>query len=81
MKHHMLTTVDNPYNPFTQFDEWFAFDTQNGYNSLDYLARIANTSPDLSDYDYDLEIETAIQEIISMNVLGIYRRVEEPNES
>ena len=22
----MLTTFDNPYNPFTQFLEWFQFD-------------------------------------------------------
>ena len=26
----MLTTSDNPYDPFTQFDEWYAFDERKG---------------------------------------------------
>ena len=75
MKQTMLTTIDNPYDPFTQFDDWFAFDEEKGYHSLSYLARIAKTSPDLSDYDEYMEIERAIDEIIRLNILGIYRKV------
>ena len=26
-----LTTIDNPYNPFTQFDDWFMFDIEHNY--------------------------------------------------
>ena len=40
----MLTTTDNPYNPFKNFDEWFMYDTEKGYNSCGYLARIAKLS-------------------------------------
>lgn len=71
-----LTTIDNPYDPFTQFDEWYSFDTGKGYNTCGYLARIARTSEDLSDFDNDLETRRAIDEIVSMNILGIYRKVE-----
>lgn len=71
-----LTTIDNPYDPFTQFDEWYSFDTGKGYNTCGYLARIAKTSEDLSDFDNDLETRRAIDEIVSMNILGIYRKVE-----
>ena len=71
----MLTTEDNPFNPFTQFDDWFAFDEQKGYHSCAYLARIARTSYELSDADNDLAIESAIDEIVSLNVLGIYKKV------
>ena len=46
----MLTTIDNPFDPFDQFDEWYAFDTQKGYYSCDYVARLAYTSPELSEY-------------------------------
>lgn len=24
----VITTIDNPYNPFTQEDEWFSFDVK-----------------------------------------------------
>lgn len=71
----MLTTDDNPYNPFTQFDEWFQFDTIKGYNSLNYLGRIANVNANMSDKAIDEEIERAIDEIIKYNPLGIYKKV------
>lgn len=71
----MLTTIDNPFNPFEDFDSWFQFDIEKGYYSCDYLARIAKTSDQLSDYEYDLEIERAIDEIIELNPLQIYKKV------
>lgn len=78
---HMLTTVDNPFDPFTQFDQWYAWDQAAGYYTSDYLARIVRTSDDLSDADQDLAIEYAIDEIVRENVLGIYRKVSEKSES
>lgn len=71
----MLTTIDNPYNPFTQFDEWFAFDESKGYYTCEYLARIARSSDELSPEDEALAINAAIDEIIELNVLGIYKKV------
>lgn len=71
----MLTTVDNPYNPFVQFDEWYAYDHQRGYNTLEYLARMAPTSIELSDEENDMILNDAITEIIYYNVLGIYQKV------
>lgn len=60
-----LTTIDNPYNPFTQFIDWFMFDVTKGYNSCGYLARLAKTSDQLSDRENDEEIERAIDDIVS----------------
>lgn len=73
---HMLTTVDNPYDPFTEYDDWFAFDSRSGYNTPGLLARVVKTSHDLSDADQNVAIENGIKEIVSENVLGIYRMVE-----
>lgn len=70
-----LTTSDNPYNPITQFDQWFAFDQQQGYFTCEYLARIAKTSNDLSPLDQAIAIEEAIDEIVQMNLLGTYKKV------
>ncbi len=75
MVEHMLTTVDNPYDPFTQFDEWYQFDQAAGYNTSGLLARIVVTSDELSEADQSLAIEHAIEEIVQVNALGIHRKV------
>jgi len=75
MARTMLTTIDNPFDPFTQFDEWLAFDEDNGYYTCAYLARVTITSDELSEADEELAIEDAIDEIIKYNVLGLYKRV------
>jgi hypothetical protein len=75
----MLTTVDNPWNPYTDYDEWYAYDQSHGYNTPGYLARIAKTSDDLSDADNDLAISQAIDEIISLNINGMMKKVSNPN--
>lgn len=72
---HMLTTVDNPFDPFTQFDEWYGFDESHGYHSTGLLARIVRTSEELSETDQDQAIEDGIEEIVKENVLGLYRKV------
>lgn len=71
----MLTTFDNPFDPFTQFDSWFAFDVEKGYYSCSRLARIAKLSDDLSEKEADEEIERAIDEIIQYDFLNIYKKV------
>ena len=43
----MLTTIDNPFDPFEQFYSWFLFDVEKGYNTCAYLGRIARTSEQL----------------------------------
>ena len=75
MAEHMLTTTDNPYNPFTQFDEWYNFDTASGYHTVALLSRIIKTSDGLSDADQSQAIEDAIDEIVTENVSGVHRKV------
>ena len=74
---YMLSTIDNPYSPFTQFDEWKAFDESKGYYTCEYLARIAKTSSELPDDLADKAVDDAINDICRLNILGIYRRVKE----
>jgi hypothetical protein len=76
----MLTTVDNPFDPFTQFDLWFLFDVEKGYNSCAYLDRIAKTSDQLSDKENEEEIERAIDEIIKYDFMNIYKKVKKEAE-
>lgn len=71
----MLTTVDNPYSPFDQFTLWHLFDKEKGYNTCEYLARIARTSEDLTDQENSAEIDRAIDEIIKYDPFNLYKRV------
>jgi hypothetical protein len=75
MVDHMLTTVDNPFNPFTEFDAWYSFDLAHGYDTAGFLARIVNTSDGLSEVDQAKAIEDAIDEIVKENVNGVYKKV------
>jgi hypothetical protein len=72
---YMLTTVDNPFDPFTMFDEWYEYDIRMGYNTSAFLARIAKVSDELSEPDQALQIQNAIDEIIQENVSGMWRKV------
>lgn len=71
-----LTTKDNPYNPFTQYEEWNAFDVRKGYNTNSYLARVVIASPHLPPADYEQAIEDAVNDAIKYDPLGIYTKVE-----
>jgi len=76
MAEFMLTTVDNPYDPFTQFNEWRVWDESRGYHTLSLLARVTRSSPELSDEDQKLAIEQGMDEIVSA-IVGVYRKVSD----
>lgn len=76
MAKYAITTIDNPYDPFEQFDAWYMFDMDKGYSTCSYLDRIARTSSQLSDEENDKEIERAIDEIIKYDFQNIYKKVK-----
>ena len=80
-KECMLTTIDNPFDPFEQFTSWLMFDIEKGYNSCSYLARIVNLSDDITQKEMDEEIDRAIDEIITLNPLGIYIKATRQTET
>lgn len=80
VKAKWVTTLDNPYNFFTQFDEWYAFDTQMGYNTCSYVDRIAKTSNSMSEYDRKKAINDAVDEILRFNLTGNYILVEQEDD-
>nr|FAA03056.1 MAG TPA: hypothetical protein [Siphovirus LN-2020-2] len=71
-----LTTEDNPFDPFDEFEEWFNFDVTQGYHTCAYLARVATTSTDLTEADQVEATNEAIEEILELNLTGNYQVVE-----
>lgn len=70
-----ITTTDNPFDYFTQFDEWNAWDQSRGYHTLSYLARVCSTSNEFDEVADEVEIDQAIDEILDFNVTGNYIEV------
>ena len=66
----MLTTEDNPFNPFTQYNDWLAYDEHAKYYTNSYLARVCITSPGLSDSSQQTAIRQAMDEIVKLNLSG-----------
>jgi hypothetical protein len=71
----MITTVDNPIDPREDFDRWYTWDVQNGYNTCAYLSRIAFLLPDDPEELNDHQIEAAIDEIIAIHDDGMYKKL------
>jgi hypothetical protein len=72
----MLSTIDNPYDPFDDYNKWYAFDAHMGYHSPSLLARCTVLSDEQSDVDQSLAIENAIEEIVTQNVSGVHVKVQ-----
>ena len=68
----MLTTKDNPWNPFTHFKEWFQFDTSHGYNSSALLARVVVTSESLPPLEQIADHNEAIQDIVDNDPFNLF---------
>jgi len=78
----MLTTVDNPYNPFDNFENWYAYDMllasqQSRPTVCSYLARIGHFSSQMTEELENRAYESAINEIVEFNVTGLYRKITE----
>jgi hypothetical protein len=68
----MLSTPDNPYNPFENFDDWYACDEARGHHTCSYIARLTFDSPAFSDDMNQVAINDAVERIYAANPKGMY---------
>lgn len=73
-KDSMLTTFDNPFNPFTEFDRWWKEDLLLGHNCCGLLANESNVSDVASDEVNDKTIIEAMERIVKREPM-IYKIV------
>lgn len=70
----MLTTSDNPFNPHDNYEQWLYFDTQQGYNTQSYIARVYRaklTNPDDEVEEIEELLNETYKEIMDVNPLGL----------
>lgn len=71
----MISTSDNPFNPFDDYDAWLNWDMVNGYNTPALLDRLSITSDQLSDADQTADLEDAIDRLVDLNPNGMLIKV------
>lgn len=69
---YMLTTFDNPYNPFSDFSSWYMFDCEKGHNTSSRLARIVNLDSEMTQKEIDEERERAMNLIVKYDFEDMY---------
>lgn len=74
---YMLTTLDNPFDPFNDFASWFKFDLEKGHHTCSRIDRIANLSNEMSQKEVDEEMERAIDLIVKYDFEDKYIKVQE----
>lgn len=79
----LLSTSDNPYNPFDDFINWYRFDIAKGYNTCSYMARVCE-STDLSNREERAAYNKAAEEAVALNLTGnrilVYRDASPDSE-
>lgn len=75
IKEVTVTTIDNPFNPFDNFDAWFQFDVEKGYYTSSKLARLTHLTDDMTEKEENEEVERAVNRLIEIDPLDIYIKV------
>ena len=68
----MLTTFDNPYNPFVDFQSWYMYDCEAQHNTCGRLDRIVDVNSEMTEKELDAAREDAINFIIKYDLEGIF---------
>lgn len=72
MKACALTTIDNPWNPFTNFRDWYNYDESHDYGSCSIVDRLSHTTDDMTLVEEAKEIERAILSFVEADPTGLY---------
>lgn len=85
MDKYRLTTSDNPYDPFKEWDLWLHYDISHGYSTCERIASIIHPAEALTDEINDRVIEDVMDEIIDLGAFDnkgnfvTYKKVLNPD--
>lgn len=75
MKEVMLTTIDNPFDPFTRWEDWYNYDLYLDHGCCEIIGRLSAASSSVSPASQQHEYEAAIDSFIKHDPLRIYKKV------
>src|SRR5690348_16656515 len=62
----VLTTIDNPYNPKTDYMKWKQWDEENGYYTESFIARLL-----MMEEDFDMDDELGVVALTNKVIMDI----------
>ena len=70
----MLTTIDNPFNPFVDYNLWMLYDKEKGYDTSERLMRIAKgyMFEGMSQVEEDKAVDRAMDDLIEIDILNVF---------
>jgi hypothetical protein len=71
----LLTTEDNPYSPFDDWDSWYGYDTRMGYNTCALLARVAVTGSTINDGGTKEAMEMIVKHDVTGKHMMVTRKI------
>lgn len=71
----LISTKDNPFDPFEQFDDWYRFDKEKGYDSNERVTRLAHFEENMTEPEVDQEYERAIDRLIEIDPFDLFIKV------
>lgn len=79
-KEAMLTTTDNPWDPFDNFYEWYREDQRLAQDQCratccGYLAKLMPCTDEVSEEEYNQVQNDVIDEIVELDLSGTFKKV------
>ena len=70
----MLTTIDNPFNPFVDYNLWMLYDKEKGYDTSERLMRVAQQYmfEGMSQVEQDNAVDQAMDDLIEIDILNLF---------
>lgn len=74
-KETWVTTLDNPFDPFKEAENWKRFDEDHGYHTTSLICRFLVDSDEFDEETYRECLESAVDDVVRFNPTGNYRKV------
>ena len=75
MREVAISTFDNPYDPFENFDEWYRYDCDKGYGSCQILANLTEVFEGMTPKEFNEEMERGIDQLLIADPVNLYTKV------
>ena len=73
----LLTTIDNPFNPFDDFASWYKFDCEKEHFTCSRIARLADIDDEMTQREVEDELERVMNFIVRYDPEEKYMKVHE----